>query len=106
MHMLLSVLLIGILGNLVNAQSRRGTIDSPANGTRVSPDEWVDFRYYSMAEYSYTSYNFSVWLFTSDPREGLFTGQATGVSLGKYSYSSSSVPIEVLAQYEADGTYS
>jgi hypothetical protein len=78
-----------LLASAVTAQ--RGTIEQPANGTHVSPNSWVPFFYHSMAEYSYTTYNFSVWLFTSDPKEGLFTSTATGVSLGKWSYSSSSM---------------
>lgn len=67
----------------------RGHIRTPEEGTKVAPGSWVPFYYESMGEYSVTSYNFTVWLYTSDPREGLFTGEATGVSVGTWSYSSS-----------------
>ncbi|PVF94651.1 hypothetical protein CPB86DRAFT_712777 [Serendipita vermifera] len=79
-----SLLASGVVG-----LAERGNIDQPANGTHVAPGSWVPFYYRTMAEYSWTSYNFSVWLFTSDPKEALFTGGSTGISLGKWSYSSS-----------------
>lgn len=72
------------------AENGRGTIRFPENGTKVSPGQWVPFYYASMGEYGVTSYNFTVWLYTSDPREGLFTGEANGISIGTWSYSSSS----------------
>ena len=75
----------------VNAQSTRGTIGVPANGTAVFPGQWIPFTYVSMAEYSVTSYNLSIWLYTSDPRLGLFNGSTTGVFLGTWSFSSSSM---------------
>ena len=80
-----AVLLSGAL-----AGTDSGTIREPVNGTLVSPGQPIPFHYVSMGEYSVTSYNFSVWLYTSDPRQGLFTGEATGVSVGTWSYSSSS----------------
>jgi hypothetical protein len=85
------VLITSVMGLLmsVNAQSTPGTIVAPANGTAVMPGQMVPFTYVSMAEYSVTSYNLSIWLYTSDPRVGLFNGTTTGVFLGTWSYSSS-----------------
>jgi hypothetical protein len=80
-----------LAGALAQDESDRGTIRFPENGTAVSPGQWIPFYYASMGEYSVTSYNFTVWLYTSNPREALFTGGATGISMGTWSYSSSSM---------------
>ncbi|KAG8760328.1 hypothetical protein FRC14_003340 [Serendipita sp. 396] len=98
-RILIPVILLFASIGLISAQesntsgapgTTRGTIVSPQNGTHVKPDSWIDFVYNSMGEYSVTSYNISIWLWCSDPTLGLFTNHATGVSIGRFSLSSSS----------------
>ncbi|KAF9533218.1 hypothetical protein CPB83DRAFT_846077 [Crepidotus variabilis] len=43
------------------------SIVHPANGTSINPGETFDFFYNSIADYGVSSYNYTVWLFTSPP---------------------------------------
>lgn len=47
--------------------STPGTIVSPASGTVIMPGQPFNFVYQSRADYSVTSFNYTVWLFTSLP---------------------------------------
>jgi hypothetical protein len=42
-------------------------INSPANGANLVPGQPFDFSYDSIADYGVSSYNATVWLFTSPP---------------------------------------
>ncbi|KAJ7025343.1 hypothetical protein C8F04DRAFT_136651 [Mycena alexandri] len=48
-------------------QSTSGTIIEPADGTSIAPGETFAFSYDSMADFGVSSYNYTVWLFTSVP---------------------------------------
>ena len=43
----------------------------PANGTVIAPNGTFPFVYHSISDYGTSSYNFTVWLFTSPPRYGI-----------------------------------
>lgn len=44
-----------------------GTIEKPANGSVIGPNSVFDFKYWIRADYSVSSYAFSVWLMTEMP---------------------------------------
>nr|GAT60134.1 predicted protein [Mycena chlorophos] len=52
------------LAGLAAAQNK-ATINLPKSGTSIAPGEVFDFQYNTMADYGVTSYNYTVWLFTS-----------------------------------------
>ncbi|KAJ7147054.1 hypothetical protein C8R43DRAFT_890087 [Mycena crocata] len=60
----------------------------PAKGSAIAPNASFPFKYHSIADYGVSSYNFSVWLFTSPPR--FFEPSesfAAGYHFGRYSLS-------------------
>ncbi|KAJ3773812.1 hypothetical protein FB446DRAFT_666053 [Lentinula raphanica] len=59
---------------------------SPANGTRIAPGELFRFEYQSIAEYSVSSYNYTVILFTELPKNFVCssTNFATGHTFGVF----------------------
>ncbi|KAF4617698.1 hypothetical protein D9613_005810 [Agrocybe pediades] len=61
------------------------TIVSPANGTAIGPGQPFNFSYQSIADYGTSSFNYTVWLFTSPPR-GFFPvdNYATGFYFGRF----------------------
>ncbi|KAJ7069686.1 hypothetical protein C8F01DRAFT_523324 [Mycena amicta] len=48
-------------------QTTKGSIVAPAEGTNIAPGQAFDFAYSTMADYGVSSYNYTVWLFTSMP---------------------------------------
>jgi len=44
-----------------------GTIEKPTNGSVIGPNSVFDFKYWIRADYSVSSYAFSVWLMTEMP---------------------------------------
>ncbi|KAJ6605689.1 hypothetical protein B0H10DRAFT_2311611 [Mycena sp. CBHHK59/15] len=61
-------------------------IINPAKGSVIAPNTFFNFNYHSIADYGTSSYNFTVWLFTSPPR--FFEPSenfATGYHLGRFS---------------------
>ncbi|KAJ7175963.1 hypothetical protein C8R46DRAFT_75626 [Mycena filopes] len=71
MHFLKVVTLLPLFATALAApsprQSTSGTIIAPADGTVIAPGESFAFSYDSMADFGISSYNYSVWLFTSVP---------------------------------------
>ncbi|KAJ7784451.1 hypothetical protein B0H16DRAFT_1296935 [Mycena metata] len=73
MHLLkiAALALFPVLGTVLAApsprQSTSGTIVAPADGTSIAPGETFAFSYNSMADFGVSSYNYTVWLFTSVP---------------------------------------
>ncbi|TDL22591.1 hypothetical protein BD410DRAFT_722675 [Rickenella mellea] len=61
-----------------------GTINAPANGTAIAPGASFDFSYSVHADYCVSSYNFTVWLFTT-PVKNILAGTATGYLFGRFS---------------------
>ncbi|KAK7469345.1 hypothetical protein VKT23_003825 [Stygiomarasmius scandens] len=63
--------LLPIFALVSAAPSRRqdtsGTIVLPAEGTVINPGQAFDFSYDARGDYGVTSYNYTVFLFTSDP---------------------------------------
>ncbi|KAJ7288230.1 hypothetical protein C8J57DRAFT_1279478 [Mycena rebaudengoi] len=81
----LALILTSILPILSVFASTPG-ITHPAKGSIIAPDAFFEFKYRSMADYGTSSYNFTVWLFTSPPR--FFQPSktfATGFHLGRFS---------------------
>ncbi|KAJ7459947.1 hypothetical protein FB451DRAFT_1045626 [Mycena latifolia] len=62
------------------------TIVSPAKGSVIAPNGTFPFQYHSISDYGTSSYNFTIWLFTSAPR--FFEPSetfASGYYLGRFS---------------------
>ncbi|KAF5382573.1 hypothetical protein D9615_002888 [Tricholomella constricta] len=68
------------------SKSNAGTIVSPRVGSTIAAGSTFEFYYQTRADYSISSYNFTVWLFTSPPKvtatSELFT---TGYFFGRFS---------------------
>ncbi|KAJ3509528.1 hypothetical protein NLJ89_g5180 [Agrocybe chaxingu] len=61
------------------------SIREPADGTIVNPGTTFDFSYQSIADYGASSYNYTVWLFTSPPTTFVpFSNYAAGYYFGRY----------------------
>ncbi|KIY71209.1 hypothetical protein CYLTODRAFT_419061 [Cylindrobasidium torrendii FP15055 ss-10] len=57
-----------ILSTAVVAQTSQGSITQPESNTIIAPGESFPFAYDSVADYSISSYNFSVFLFSKPPK--------------------------------------
>ncbi|KAK7469334.1 hypothetical protein VKT23_003815 [Stygiomarasmius scandens] len=60
-------------------------IQEPVNGTKIAPGSSFKFKYQSIADYATSSYQFTVMLFTTPPKE--FTNSldfASGYSFGQF----------------------
>ncbi|KAF7365104.1 26S proteasome subunit P45 [Mycena venus] len=55
------------LACLASAHASTPVIVKPADGTHISPGQAFDFSYQSIADYGVSSYNYSVYLFTTPP---------------------------------------
>jgi hypothetical protein len=69
------------------AYAPQGTILSPANGTVVAPGAPFAFSYDIRSDYCTSSFNYTVWLFTSNPaRFGMGADNVigTGRFLGRF----------------------
>jgi hypothetical protein len=67
--------------------SAAGAISSPANGTAIAPGQAFAFGYDIHADYCISSFNYTVWLFTSDPAKFSLTAGgvfSTGAFLGRF----------------------
>jgi hypothetical protein len=63
-----------------------GIIAAPANGTVIAPGASFDFHYTTRADYGISSYNYTVWLFTSLPTSIAPSDSfATGYFFGRFS---------------------
>ncbi|KAK7056906.1 hypothetical protein VNI00_002624 [Paramarasmius palmivorus] len=62
-------------------------IQKPESGTVIAPGQAFDFQYRGVADYSVSSYNYSVWLFTEKPN-GFVSGDDIGAGelLGRFDY--------------------
>ncbi|KAJ3752128.1 hypothetical protein EV360DRAFT_9553, partial [Lentinula raphanica] len=70
---------------LAYVQAATPGIMSPANGTRIAPGQLFRFEYQSIAEYSVSSYNYTVILFTELPKNFVCsTNFATGHTFGVF----------------------
>ncbi|KJA23994.1 hypothetical protein HYPSUDRAFT_136780 [Hypholoma sublateritium FD-334 SS-4] len=68
------------------AFSSTPTINEPANGTTINPGADFDFSYQSIADYETSSYNYTVWLYTSPPQGfSPSINYASGYYFGQYS---------------------
>jgi hypothetical protein len=85
-----STLLAALVSLLVPsslAYSTQSGIISPVNGTALKPGQSFDFLYDLHADYCMSSFNYTVWMFTSDPRKfGMGSDDAigTGRFLGRF----------------------
>ncbi|KAF9483391.1 hypothetical protein BDN70DRAFT_799913 [Pholiota conissans] len=78
-----SLLLIATLVSL--ASSSTPSITSPSNGTSINPGDKFTFSYHSIADYGTSSYNYTVWLFTTPPSAFVpFKDYASGYYFGRY----------------------
>ncbi|KAF8964344.1 hypothetical protein BDZ97DRAFT_1919035 [Flammula alnicola] len=78
-----SVLLLPFFARAVI--SATPTINAPSNGTVIKPGATFDFSYQSIADYGTSSYNYTVWLFTSPPSEFVpLNNYAAGYYFGRY----------------------
>jgi len=60
-------------------------IVKPANGSFIAPNANFDFQYHSIADYGTSSFNYSVFLFTSPPRSFVPSESfATGYHFGRF----------------------
>ena len=55
------------LATFASAYAATPAIINPAEGTHIAPGQAFDFNYDSIADYGTSSYNYSVYLFTSSP---------------------------------------
>ncbi|KIY45652.1 hypothetical protein FISHEDRAFT_28981, partial [Fistulina hepatica ATCC 64428] len=58
-------------------------IVSPAKGTSIAPGETFDFDYESIADYGESSYNLTIWLYTTPPSTVVITPM-THYAVGHY----------------------
>ncbi|KAF9013540.1 hypothetical protein BDQ17DRAFT_1231940 [Cyathus striatus] len=61
-------------------------IVAPENNAAIAPGASFDFKYQSIADYGTSSYNFTVWLFTSPPQSDFvaLSDYASGYYMGRY----------------------
>ncbi|KAF8158406.1 hypothetical protein B0H34DRAFT_656242 [Crassisporium funariophilum] len=60
-------------------------IEVPSNGTIIKPGAAFDFQYQSIADYGTSSFNYTVWLFTSPPTSFVpVDNYATGYYFGRF----------------------
>ncbi|KIY45650.1 hypothetical protein FISHEDRAFT_49047 [Fistulina hepatica ATCC 64428] len=62
-------------------------IVEPASGTVIAPGEIFDFQYNSIADYGTSSYNYTVWLYTTPPTGSVITPAieyAVGFYFGRF----------------------
>lgn len=76
-----------VLAGSVSAYYPQGFITQPANGTHIAPGQAFNFTYNIRADYCTSSYNYTVWLLTSDPStittlapRGKYLGRFAGAS--------------------------
>jgi hypothetical protein len=72
---------------IAHAYAPQGTILSPTNGTVLAPGQAFPFSYDIRADYCTSSFNYTVWLFTSDPADlgmGANNVIGTGRFLGRF----------------------
>jgi hypothetical protein len=63
-------------------------IVAPSEDSVIAPGQTFDFNYRSMGDYGISSYNITVWLFTSPPTSFAASENfATGHFFGRYAYS-------------------
>jgi hypothetical protein len=90
---LLFVSLLSALTTALAFNYRKGYIDAPLNGTALAPGQRFNFTYNVRSDYCVSSFNYTVWLFTSIPSGLSFLGPdnevATGAYLGRYANSNS-----------------
>jgi hypothetical protein len=55
------------LACFASALATTPAIIQPADGTHIAPNQAFDFNYLSIADYGTSSYNYSVYLFTTPP---------------------------------------
>ncbi|KAK0448904.1 uncharacterized protein EV420DRAFT_1566089 [Desarmillaria tabescens] len=81
----LRAIFLAALAALVSADG--GVITAPANGTVIMPGESFAFSYDAMADYSVSTYNYTVFLFTKLP-SSLFssTEWSSGHYFGRFDY--------------------
>ncbi|KAF9533219.1 hypothetical protein CPB83DRAFT_890333 [Crepidotus variabilis] len=79
-------LLSSILCFLVVAYAATPSVILPANGTSINPGQTFDFQYQSIADNGVSSYNYTVWLFTSPPTTAFATLEnfASGYYFGRF----------------------
>lgn len=87
MHFLSALFAVASLFGAVQADTPRGVIASPVDGTHIAPGESFPFTYNIRIGQCALSYNYTVWLFTSPP-ETFMTSTTTGVFLGRFSAAS------------------
>ncbi|KAH7912536.1 hypothetical protein BJ138DRAFT_776434 [Hygrophoropsis aurantiaca] len=85
---LLGLSLLALLGAASPPLSLRdntpGTISSPPDGSAIAPGANFDFSYNTRADYGISSYNYTVWLWSSLPG-GVSQQFATGHYFGRFS---------------------
>jgi hypothetical protein len=90
-----ALLFISLLSALTAALAYypHGYITAPLNGTALAPGQRFNFTYNVRSDYCVSSFNYTVWLFTSIPSGLSFIGPdnqvATGAYLGRYANSNS-----------------
>ena len=77
--------ILAVLGSAASVFSAKPSIQAPANGTVIKPGASFDFSYQSIADYGVSSYNYTVWLFTSPPTSvAQLANFATGYYFGRF----------------------
>lgn len=75
------------LVSVASAYYPQGTIQSPVNGTSIAPGQSFDFLYEIRSDYCTSSFNYTVWMFTSDPKKfkmGADNVFGTGRFMGRF----------------------
>ncbi|KAF8895341.1 hypothetical protein BD779DRAFT_1466783 [Infundibulicybe gibba] len=67
-------------------ESTSGIILAPAQGAEIMPGSLFDFKYDARADYGISSFNYTVWLFTTPPQSfSPADNFATGYFFGRFS---------------------
>ncbi|KAJ7147058.1 hypothetical protein C8R43DRAFT_1011686 [Mycena crocata] len=72
------------LAGFASTSASTPAILKPADGTHIAPGDGFDFSYSSIADYGVSSYNYTVYLFTSPPSLGYGENLATGHNFGRF----------------------